>query len=183
MTMMIILILIGAVVLWGIVIYNSLVTMRNQVDEGWSGIDVQLKRRYDLIPNVIETVKGYQAHESTVLKDVTELRTRAMETTTVKDKALAESALGLGIGRLFAVAEQYPDLKASANFLDLSKNLSGIEDDLQLARRYYNGTVRQYNTNIQSFPNAIVASTFRFTTRDFFEISDAAERTVPKVQF
>jgi LemA protein len=183
MAIIIISLVIGIVALWGIATYNSLIKMRNEVDEGWSGIDVQLKRRYDLIPNLIEIVKGYQAHESNVFKEVTELRSQAMATSSVKDKAQAESALGLGLGRLFAIAEQYPELKASQNFLDLSQNLSAIEDDLQLARRYYNGTVRQYNTGIQSFPNSILANYFSFIQRDFFEIAEAAERMVPKVEF
>lgn len=174
---------IAALVLWGVAVYNALIKMLNLVDEGWSGIDVQLKRRYNLIPNLIETVKGYQKHESDVLTEVTQLRTKAMSTNDVKDKSQAESALGLGLGRLFAVAEQYPDLKASQNFMDLSKNLSEIEDEIQLARRYYNGTVREYNTKIQSVPDMIIANMFSFTKRDFFEIEDEAQKDVPKVSF
>ena len=136
MSFLVILALIGAIVLWGINVYNSLIKLRNQADEGWSGIDVQLKRRYNLIPNLIETVKGYQKHEKRVFEEVTDLRTKAMKTTAVQDKGPAESALSLGLGRLFAVAENYPELKANVNFLDLQKNLNEIESEIQMARLF-----------------------------------------------
>jgi LemA protein len=170
--------LVGAVT-----IYNRLVTNKNLVAEGWSGIDVQLKRRNDLIPNLIETVKGYMGHERGVLDQVTELRTKSQAAQGVADKARAEGALGAALTNLFAVAENYPDLKASQNFLELQKSLADIEDQVQLARRYYNGAARNFNILIQSFPSNLVASTFGFTPVEYFEIADAAERAVPKVAF
>ena len=182
-TFVIILVVIIGIALWAVGVYNHLVKLRNQADEGWSGIDVQLKRRYNLIPNLLETVKGYQKHESSVLEEVTSLRGQAMGANNVKDRAVAESALSMGLGRLFAVAESYPDLKASKNFSELQQSLNQIEDEIQLARRYYNGTVRMYNTKIQSFPDVLVARNFNFSERDFFELSDEAQRAVPKVDF
>ena len=179
-------ILLGVVVvlvLGAITIYNKLVTNKNLVAEGWSGIDVQLKRRHDLIPNLIETVKGYMGHERGVLDQVTELRTKSQAAQGVADKARVEGAMGAALANLFAVAENYPDLKASQNFLDLQKSLADIEEQVQLARRYYNGTARNYNILIQSFPSNLMASAFGFTAVEYFEIEDAAERAVPKVAF
>jgi LemA protein len=179
-------ILLGVVVvllLGAVVIYNRLVTNKNMVAEGWSGIDVQLKRRADLIPNLIEAVKGYMGHERGVLDQVTELRVKSLAAQGVGDKAKAEGALGAALGNLFAVAENYPDLKASQNFLELQKSLADIEDQIQLARRYYNGAARNFNILIQSFPSNLVASTFRFTPVEYFEIEAAADRAVPKVDF
>jgi LemA protein len=179
-------ILLGIVVvllLGAVVIYNKLVTNRNMVAEGWSGIDVQLKRRADLIPNLIEAVKGYMGHERGVLDQVTELRAKSLAAQGVGDKAKAEGALGAALGNLFAVAENYPDLKASQNFLELQKSLADIEDQIQLARRYYNGAARNFNILIQSFPSNLVASTFAFTPVEYFEIEAAADRAVPKVAF
>ena len=179
-------ILLGVVVvllLGAVTIYNKLVTNKNMVAEGWSGIDVQLKRRNDLIPNLIETVKGYMGHERGVLDQVTELRTKSQAAQSVGDKAKVEGAMGAALANLFAVAENYPDLKASQNFMDLQKSLADIEDQVQLARRYYNGTARNFNILIQSFPSNLMASAFGFTTVEYFEIEDAAERAVPKVAF
>jgi LemA protein len=174
----VVLLLVGAVT-----IYNRLVTNKNMVAEGWSGIDVQLKRRADLIPNLIESVKGYMGHERGVLDQVTELRTRSLTAQGVGDKAKAEGALGAALGNLFAVAENYPDLKASQNFIQLQQSLADIEDQIQLARRYYNGAARNFNILIQSFPSNVIAGAFHFTPVEYFEIDDAADRAVPKVAF
>jgi len=179
-------ILLGVVVvllLGAVTIYNKLVTNKNLVAEGWSGIDVQLKRRNDLIPNLIETVKGYMGHERGVLDQVTELRTKSQAAQGVADQARVEGAMGAALANLFAVAENYPDLKASQNFMELQKSLADIEDQVQLARRYYNGAARNFNILIQSFPSNLMASSFNFTTVEYFEIEDAAERAVPKVAF
>jgi LemA protein len=179
-------ILLGIVVvllLGAVTIYNKLVTNKNLVAEGWSGIDVQLKRRNDLIPNLIESVKGYMGHERGVLDQVTELRTKSQAAQGVADQARVEGAMGAALANLFAVAENYPDLKASQNFMELQKSLADIEDQVQLARRYYNGAARNFNILIQSFPSNLLASAFNFTTVEYFEIEDAAERAVPKVAF
>jgi len=172
-----------ALVLWFIAIYNNLIRLRNMKEEGWSGIDVQLKRRADLIPNLLESVKGYMGHERGVLEKITELRRQSMEATSVGDKIAAESALTRTLGRLFALAENYPDLKASQNFIDLQGQLSQLEDQIQMARRYYNGTVRNLNVGIETFPNSIVANYFQFEKGEFFEIEDENDRAVPKVDF
>ncbi|MCK9374571.1 MAG: LemA family protein [Syntrophobacterales bacterium] len=174
----VVLLLVGAVT-----IYNRLVTNKNMVAEGWSGIDVQLKRRADLIPNLIEAVKGYMGHERGVLDQVTELRAKSLKAEGVGDKAKVEGALGAALGNLFAVAENYPDLKASANFIQLQQSLADIEDQIQLSRRYYNGAARNFNILIQSFPSNLVANTFHFTAVEYFEIEAAADREVPKVSF
>jgi LemA protein len=179
----IILAIVVVLLLGAVVIYNKLVANRNLVAEGWSGIDVQLKRRNDLIPNLIETVKGYMGHERGVLEQVTELRAKSLQAAGVGDKARAEGALGAALANLFAVAENYPDLKASQNFIELQKSLADIEDQIQLARRYYNGAARNFNILIQSFPSNLVANTFKFTPVEYFEIEEAAERVVPKVAF
>ncbi len=173
----------AGIAFWGIVAYNRLVKLRNLKEEGWSGIDVQLKRRSNLIPNLLETVKGYMNHEKEVMTEVTKLRSRAGSATAPADRIKAEAALGMGLGRLLAIAEGYPDLKANVNFLELQKQLQEIEDQIQLARRYYNGTVRMLNIAIQIFPNSVVANMFHFEVADFFEIEDAADRAVPKVNF
>jgi len=175
--------LIVLLLVWLISIYNGLVRLRNLVGEGWSGIDVQLKRRTDLIPNLVETVKKYMGHEREVLSKVTELRAQSLGVREVSEKGRLEGALSRSLANLFAVAEGYPDLKANQNFLDLQHQLSGIEEEIQLARRYYNGTVRNLNIKIESFPSNIVAGLFKFTLADFFQIEDNAERAVPKVQF
>jgi LemA protein len=175
---MVVLLLVGAVT-----IYNRLVTNKNMVAEGWSGIDVQLKRRADLIPNLIESVKGYMGHERGVLDQLTELRTKSLAAQGVGDKAKVEGALGAALGNLFAVAENYPDLKASQNFIQLQQSLADIEDQIQLARRYYNGAARNFNILIQAFPSNVIAGAFHFTPVEYFEITEAADRAVPKVAF
>lgn len=168
---------------WAISIYNRLIKGRNLVDEGWSNIDVQLKQRANLIPNLVNTVKGYVTHEKELLTKVTQLRNQSLNASTVAEQGQAENALTQTLGRLFAVAEAYPDLKANQQFLDVQQQLSQLEDKIQMARRYYNGTVRSLNTLIESFPSNIVAGRFRFTKRDFFELEDANDRKVPNVEF
>lgn len=184
--MLLLYILLGLIVvlLFGAVaIYNKLVTNKNLVQEGWSGIDVQLKRRADLIPNLLETVKGYMGHERGVLEKVTEMRAQTLKAQGVGAKAQAEGALGAALGNLFAVAENYPDLKASQNFSQLQQTLADIEEQLQLARRYYNGAARNLNILIGSFPSNLIANNFGFTPVEYFEISEAGDRAVPKVSF
>ncbi len=170
-------------VVWGVTLYNNLVKHKNLVKEGWSGIEVQLKRRANLIPNLLETVKGYMGHERGVLEKVTELRSRSMRSQDVNERGRLEGALSRSLANLFAVAEGYPDLKANQNFLDLQAQLSTLEEQIQMARRYYNGTVRDFNIRIESFPGNLVAGFFGFRQADFFEITDAADRDVPKVAF
>jgi LemA protein len=166
-----------------IVLYNRLVRLRNMVREGWSGIEVQLKRRANLIPNLVETVKGYMGHERGLLEKVTQLRSRSMQTGDLAQKQQVESALSGGLARLLAVAEGYPELKANRNFQDLQGQLADIEDQIQLARRYYNGTARNLNIAIESFPGNLVAGWFAFQPAGFFEIEEPADRVVPKVGF
>lgn len=174
---------IGLLVFWFIAIYNGLVRLRNLVKESWSGMDVQLKRRADLIPNLVETVKKYMGHEREVLAKVTELRAQSRSVREVGEKGRLEGALSRALANLFAVAEAYPDLKANQNFLALQNELAGIENEIQLARRYYNGTVRNLNIKIESFPSNVVAGIFKFAQAEFFEIEDDADRAVPRVQF
>ena len=170
-------------VVWPIAMYNRLVRLRNLVKEGWSGIDVQLKRRANLVPNLIETVKGYMGHERELLSKVTELRTKSMDAREVNEKARLEGELSRSLAHVFAVAEGYPDLKANQGFVDLQGQLSQIEEQIQMARRYYNGTVRNLNIQIESFPSNIVANMFKFTEAEFFEIEDDSDRAVPDVNF
>jgi LemA protein len=183
MTLWIILLVAAAAGLYAIIAFNRLVRARQMANEAWSGIDVQLKRRSDLIPNLVDSVKGYAAHERSVLEEVTQLRgaARALPADDVASRAQAEAALSGALGKLFAVAENYPDLKASGNFLDLQKQLSDLENELQMARRYYNGTVRNLNTLVQSFPSSLIAGLCGFGERAFFEVSDAADRAAPQV--
>jgi LemA protein len=164
-------------------VFNRLVRTRQMANEAWSGIDVQLKRRSDLVPNLVDTVKGYAAHERSVLEEVTALRgaARALPSDDVAARAQAEGALSAALGRLFALSENYPDLKASANFLGLQQQLSDLENDIQMARRYYNGAVRNLNVLVQSFPSNLIAGVFGFAQRDYFELSDATEGAVPQV--
>jgi LemA protein len=163
--------------------YNGLVSNRNLVGEGWSGIDVQLRRRADLIPNLIETVKGYAAHEDKLFRDIADLRAKSIAGGSVGEQSQVGQAMSAALGKLFAVAEAYPELKADANFRDLQDKLAGVEDEIQLSRRYYNGAVRNFNTQIESFPSNVVANFFRFTKSEFFDIGDASAREVPKVDF
>ncbi|MDW7772395.1 MAG: LemA family protein [Desulfobulbaceae bacterium] len=172
-----------ALLLWFMAVYNRLIKLRNMKDEGWSGIDVQLKRRSNLIPNLLQAVKGYMGHERGVLEKVTELRRESMQADSIGSKIAAESALTQSLGRLFALAENYPDLKASRNFIDLQAQLSQLEDEIQMARRYYNGTVRNLNVGIETFPNSIVAGFFNFEKGEFFEIKDENDRAVPGIDF
>jgi LemA protein len=179
----IILAVVAAVIVYAIVVFNRLVRTRQMANEAWSGIDVQLKRRSDLVPNLVETVKGYAGHERSVLEEVTALRAaaRALPGDNVAARAQAEGALSAALGKLFALSENYPDLKASANFLGLQQQLSDLENELQMARRYYNGAVRNLNVLAQSFPSNLIAGAFGFAQRDYFELSDASEGAAPQV--
>jgi len=179
----IILIIIVGVVLWLIGVFNNLVVLKNRTKEAWADIDVQLKRRYDLIPNLVETVKGYAAHEKQLFEKVTQARTAAMQATGLKDKADAENALSGTLKSLFAVAENYPDLKASVNFLELQRELTDTEDKIQAARRFYNGNVRDLNIQIESFPANLVAGPLGFKQMELFEAANEAERQPVAVKF
>ena len=169
--------------LYIIYLYNALVRSRNMVEEGWSGIDVQLKRRADLVPNLVETVKGYAAHEKTVLQEVTAARTAATGARSVEGTRDAANMMTAALRHLFAVAEAYPDLKADANYRELQTQLAETEDMIQKARRYYNGAVRALNTAVEQFPSNLVAGQFRFTRAEYFEIEDPANRDLPTVDF
>lgn len=177
---------IGAGVLivgWGVITYNSLVSLRNQVKTSWSGIDVQLKRRNDLIPNLISTVKGYASHEKEVLENVTKARAAIMDAgDNVKEVAGAENMLSGALKSLFAVAEAYPDLKANENFLQMQRDLTETEDQIAASRRIYNENVNYYNTKIESVPSNIIAGMFSFIQRDFFEAQES-EKATPEVEF
>lgn len=162
-------------------IYNRLVKLRNMVKEGWSGIDVQLTRRAALIPNLVEAVKGYMAHERNLLSEIADLRSRSLRTEKVGEKGEIETALSRSLGSLMAVAESYPDLKASENFLALQRELADLEDQLQMARRYYNGTVRNLNIAVESFPSNLVARLFAFVQAEFFALDDADDRQAPRI--
>lgn len=169
-----------------VAMYNRLVTLRQRVREAWSDIDVQLKRRYDLIPNLVETVKGYAAHEKGVFEAVTQARSNAIAagaTGSPEQRAQAENILTGALRSVFAVAEAYPQLQASQNFRDLQENLTATEDKIAFARRFYNGNVRDYNTGLQTFPTNILAGMFGFTAEQYFELADAKERETPKVSF
>ena len=185
--MAIALIVIGGVIFLGafifILIRNSIIGSRNRVDEAWSGIDVQLKRRHDLVPNLVETVKGYATHEQQTFTRVTEARAEAMKAGTIEATQGAEAKLSGALADLRAVAEAYPDLRATENFQKLQDDLNEIEDEIQASRRIYNSNVQSYNTKIQIFPNSIVASSGGFTAREFFEIESAAEREPVQVKF
>jgi LemA protein len=163
--------------------YNGLVQLKVRADSAWSDIDIQLKRRHDLIPNLVETVKGYAAHEKGTFENVARYRSAAMAATSTEDRAQAEGQLTQALRGLLAVAEAYPELKANAQFMSLQQQLSDLEDALQNSRRYYNAVVRDLNTRIQSFPTNIIAGMFNFQQRQFFEITDPTERAVPNVKF
>jgi len=179
----IILIIAAVVVLWIVTIFNRLITLKNRTKEAWSDIDVQLKRRYDLIPNLVETVKGYAAHEKEVFEKVTEARTRAMGAQTLKEKGEAENALSGTLKTLFAVSENYPQLRASENFQKLQDELTDTEDKIQAARRFYNANARDLNIKIETFPANVVANIFGFKPMEFFGVEDAAEKEPAKVSF
>ncbi len=176
-------ILVVVLIVWAILSYNRLISLRNRVKEAWADIEVQLKRRYDLIPNLVETVKGYAAHEREIFEKVTEARTRAIGAKTIKERGEAENALSGTLKTLFAVSENYPQLRASENFLELQRELTDTEDKIQAARRFYNGNVRDFNTSLQSFPKNIIANTFGFKEAEFFEIEEAAQKEPVKVNF
>ena len=171
------------VAFYGVGIYNRLVKLKTLVAEAWSGIDVQLKKRYDLIPNLVETVKGYASHEKETFENVTKARSQAQNATTVEGQQAAENQLNKSLINLYAVAEQYPELKANENFLSLQSELSDIESDIEKSRRYYNGTTREYNILIDSFPSNIIAGMTKYTKAAFFEIDIEAERQNPEVKF
>ena len=179
----IVLALVLVVVFWGIGVYNGLIRLRNMKDEGWSGIDVQLKRRHDLVGNLVNTVKGYMAHEKEVLEEIAKMRSVAQNASGVAQAAQAEGQLSQALGRLFAVMENYPQLRANENVMQLQNTLTSLEDEIQLARRYYNGTVREYNTRTEVFPASIIARQYGFQKAEFFELDNVAEREVPKVSF
>jgi LemA protein len=170
-------------VLWLVALYNRLIKTRNRVDNAWAQIEVQLKRRHDLIPNLVETVKGYAAHERGTFEAVTEARARAQQAQGPAATAQAEGILSQALGRLFAVAEAYPDLKANQNFLDLQNQLSDTENKIAVSRQVYNDTVLTYHNAIQTFPAVMIANSFGFTRREFFEVEDAGDREVPQVSF
>lgn len=179
----IIIIVIAVIVLWFIAVYNGLIRKKHQTDEAWSDIDVQLKRRYDLIPNLIETVRGYATHEREVFENVTQARANAMSAQAPADKAQAENVLTGALKSLFAVAENYPQLRASENFAKLQDELSDTENKIQAARRFYNGNVRDINIAIETFPNSLVASMLGFKKREFFELEGEEEKKAPQVKF
>jgi LemA protein len=185
--MVIVIIVVVVLILLAVFYYiakrNGIISARNRVDESWSGIDVQLKRRHDLVPNLVETVKGYAAHESSVFEKVTQARAESMSAKSVQDTATAETKLTGALTDLRAVAEQYPNLKATENFQQLSRNLSELEDEIQASRRIYNSNVQAYNTDIQQFPGSIIANQGGFTARQYFEIEDKSEREPVAVSF
>ena len=179
----IIAIIIAIIVIWLIITFNGLVKLKNRGKEAWADIDVRLKRRYNLIPNLVETVKGYAAHEKIVFEKVTEARSKAMGAKNIKEKGEAENLLTNTLKSLFAVSENYPELKASENFLELQKELRDTEDKIQAARRFYNGNVRDLNIKIESFPANTVATIFAFKRMELFELAETKERETPRVNF
>ncbi|MHB1110544.1 MAG: LemA family protein [Devosia sp.] len=185
MTGLIILAIVVAVAGYAIFLYNDLVKKRQLVEEGWSGIDVQLKRRTDLIPNLLETVKGYMGHERETLEAVTNARTAATAGANAgpAERAKLEGVLSGALGKLLAIAEAYPDLKANTTFLEFQGALQTVEDELQLSRRYYNGATRDLNTAVESFPSNVVANTFKFEKAEYFELENETDRAVPSVKF
>ena len=180
-----IIVILVILVLWAVLSFNGLVGKRNRAQEAWSDIDVQLKRRYDLIPNLVNTVKGYATHESTAVENVTKARAAAMGATSLADKSQAETTLAASLKSVFAIAEAYPDLKANQNFLSLQSELTDTEDKIQAARRFYNGNVRDFNTATQAFPGKIIAGSFGFKAMEFFQLdaADAAAREPVQVKF
>jgi len=179
----VVLIVIGVVVLFVISMYNSLIQLRNRVKNAWSQIDVQLKRRHDLIPNLLETVKGYMKHEREIMENITKYRSQAMDAGTVGEKAQAEGLLSGALGQLRVQVENYPDLKANQNFLALQEELTSTENKISFARQNYNDEVLSYNNKIQMFPSNILAGMFNFKQEEFFQVEDVKEKEVPKVSF
>ncbi len=185
MTGLIILAIVVAAIGYAIFVYNDLVSKRQLKEEGWSGIDVQLKRRTDMIPNLMETVKGYMGHERETLEAVTQARAAATAGANASpgERSALEGALSGALGKLLAIAEAYPDLKAYTTFLEFQSALQNVEDEIQLARRYYNGSVRNLNTAVESFPSNVVANAFKFEKAEYFELENEADRAVPSVKF
>ena len=183
MGLIIVLAIVAIVVLYGVSVYNKLVRFRTLVDEAWSGINVQLKKRHDLIPNLMETVRGYATHERETFESVTRARTTAIQAQDVKAQEVAESQLSGALMRLMAVSERYPELKANQNFMQLQEQLGIIESDIEKSRRYYNGAVRQKNIAIDTFPSNMVANMFNFEKSLFFELESEAEKAVPQIKF
>jgi len=181
--MIFLLAILALLVVFAVFTFNSLVSMRTKVKEAWSDIDVQLKRRYNLIPNIVETVKGYAAHEDVVFTKVTEARTKALGATSMQDHAAAENMLSGALKSLFAVAENYPQLKANENFMQLQNELVDTEDKIQAARRFYNGNVRDLNIKIDQFPSNLIANVFKFQKEEFFELEGEEERKNVQVSF
>ena len=184
-TLIVVIVIIGALIGFVVSLYNALVRARQTAEEAWSGIDVQLKRRADLIPNLVETVKGYASHERGTLEEVVEKRNKAQSVAAndVAGRAQAEGELTQALGRLFALSEAYPDLKANQNFADLQASLEKTESEIQMARRYYNGAARDLNIKVESFPSNIIAGQFGFQKRDYFEIEEPGDRAGPNVSF
>jgi LemA protein len=180
---LILLILVAAFIGWFFIIYNSFIGLRVRIENAWSQIDVQLKRRHDLIPNLVEAVKGYMAYEKDTLERVIKARTQAIDASSLKDKAQAENFLTQTLRSLFAVVERYPELKANQNVLKLQEELTSTENKVAFSRQYYNDEVRLFNTQIQVVPSNMVAQTFGFKEKEFFEIEDKTEKEPPKVQF
>lgn len=180
---LILLIIIAILIFVFVGIYNGLVKLRNTSEQAWSDVDVQLKRRYDLVPNLVETVKGYASHEKETFEKVVQARNQAMQATSPEDKSQAENFLQSTLKSLFALAEAYPELKANQNFIELQAELSKIEEQIQLSRRYYNAVVRDLNTKIESVPSNIVANMFNFRKREYFELESTEEREAPQVSF
>ncbi|MDF9866967.1 LemA protein [Bacilli bacterium PM5-3] len=183
---MIIWIVIGVIALiliYLVISYNSFISMRNGVEEAFSTMDVYLKKRYDLIPNVVETVKGYAKHESETLENVIAARNSAMSAQSIDDKVAAQGEIQQTLGRLFALSESYPDLKANTNFMELQRQLGDIETEIAQSRKYYNGVVRAFNTKVEAFPSNIVAGLFKFTRKPLFEVDNVEERKNVKVEF
>lgn len=178
-----VLVIVVALVAYSIYLYNNLIRLKNLTQEGWSGIDIQLKQRSSLIPNLIETVKGYMGHERGVLEDITKLRGEALNAGSIQERANSENMLTSALKQLFALSENYPNLKASENFIELQQSLTSIESQIQSARRYYNGAARDLNISIQSFPSNLVALAFQFQPAPYFEIEDPKERELPTVKF
>jgi len=181
--MFFVLFIILLVLIWGVITYNSFVSLNNRAKNAWADIEVQLKRRHDLIPNLVSTVKGYAGHEKTVFENVTRARAEATKVTTPRERAEGENMLTRAIRQLFAVAENYPELKANENFLSLQSSLNAIESAIQNARRYYNAVVRDFNIKLESFPSRIIGKLFGFKEIDFFELEEEGEGEVPKVDF
>lgn len=181
--LVVILIIVGVILVVGVGIYNRLITLRNRCDNAWAQVDVQLRRRYDLIPNLVETVKGYAKHEREVFEKVTEARAKAINAQTVKEQGEAENLLSGALKSLFAVVENYPELKANQNFLMLQEELAGTESKIAYARQFYNDMVMKFNTKLQVFPSNLIARLFNFAEKDYFEIEESAAREPVKVSF